>query len=725
MKGIVFTLDAIFALIVAIASISIMLYFFYTPQSSYSFKYSEASSVMSKLLSTNMSYLAESSNLASQILYQSEAFASTWSQAYNNPAGNAGSSYGPGSPMLSFVFAAPSNIQTGIVADYGNIYFASGTSIYAVNAATGIKSWSKNTESTVSTTPALYDNMLIYANATNLNAVNAANGSMVWSANTVALSGSQITLTSPILIYNGKAIFGASNYYVYAFYANNGTLSWSNYTGSSVTSFAELYGAIAFRTTSNNIGVIVPANNAAKTMFTETIAAQVSNVAAINNTFYYGSGSNANSTYINGIKRFGTSAGSVVQGVDVYNNIVIYQGLKTMIATNPSGSELWGISSSFGPAVSGAVPVIGGGLVYNVWSGNLTAQNLSSGNLEWSYSLPPTYTFSPNLSLAYGKLFAISGNKVLAFGTCYVPMQQSISNSSVLNVAASLYINNETGCAEALANSVSPISNYSITVSGPGAPPTGYIKGATYVGNNNYIYIGNYQGIETNAYSWSFWIYPYSWNTNNGIIGQQNFSAGYPYVYQSSNLSTPYRIVFSKNMSLAGYTVGAAVGLNSWYHIVVTSNYVTGIMSIYVNGKLMQQSKKESPPISRSKSPFYIGYLPMGSLSFNGLISDVQIYNTTLSPSQAAQLYLQGIDSPPLSNANLLAWYPSGCANNLYSLNYSGYIGNSCTSLIRNGPLPVTFSNAHEISRVNTPMPLFNSILNKTYIYNVSVYSWG
>ncbi len=725
MKGIVFTLDSIFALIIAIASISIMLYFFYTPQSSYSFRYSEASSVMNKLLSTNMSSLAVSSKLASQIISQSDAFASAWPQARKSPAGNAGSGYGPEYSMLSFVFAASSNIQTGIVADYGNIYFASGANVYAVNATTGSQSWSKNAGSAVTGTPALYNNMLIYANATNLDAVNAANGSMVWSANTVALAGYQITSTSPILLYNGKVIFGASDYYVYAFYANNGTLAWSNYTGSSVTSMAGLYNSIAFRTTSNNIGVIVPASNAAKTLFIRTMSAQISNVAAINNTFYYGAGSYANATYISGAKGFSTSAGSIVQGVDAYNKIIIYQGLRTMLETNPYGAVLWSSSSSYGPAVTGAMPVIGGGLVYTVWSGNLTAQNVTTGNIAWSYSLPQPYTFSSNLTIAYGKLFAISGNKVLAFGSCYVPKQASLSNASVLNTVASLYINNETGCADALANAVSPMSNYSISVSGKGLPATGYIKGATYLGNNNYISITNYQSLETNAYSWSFWMYPYAWNTNNGIIGQQNLSAGYPYIYQSSNLSTTYRLVFSNNMSKSGYTLGAAVGLNSWYHVVVTSNYVTGITSLYINGKLMQQSKKESPPIARQHSPFYIGYLPGSAFSFNGLIADVQIYNDTLSPAQAAQLYLQGIDSPPLSNANLLAWYPSGCANDLYALNYSGYIGTSCTQLLRNGPLPITFSNAREISRVSIPMPLFNSMLNRTYLYNVSVYSWG
>jgi len=104
MKGVVFTLDALFALIIAVASISIMLYFFYTPQVSYSFRYGEAASILSQLESTNLAYLAQSNRLANQMLALSNTQAASWPMLHSNNANNAGANFGPAYPFVSFIF---------------------------------------------------------------------------------------------------------------------------------------------------------------------------------------------------------------------------------------------------------------------------------------------------------------------------------------------------------------------------------------------------------------------------------------------------------------------------------------------------------------------------------------------------------------------------------------------------------------------------------------------
>jgi len=717
MKGVIFTLDALFALIVAVASISIMLYFFYTPQVSYSFRYGEAASILSQLEGTNLAYLAQSNRLANQMLALSNTQAAFWPMLHSNNANNAGADFGPAYPFISFIFTAPSNIQTGIVAGYGNIYFGSGSSLFAVNATTGLKAWSKNVQTNVQSTPVIYYNMLVYANATNITAVNAVNGNLVWSANIVAIAGSQVQITSPFIIYDNKLIFGASNFYAYALYLSNGSTAWSINIGQSPTSFASTSGSLAFKTSSNYIGTIVFSGGAAQLLYPLKASASVSPIVSLGDIFYYGSSSNADASYINGTQLFSTSAGSKVTGVDIYDNLVIYQGTKSILATTPSGMQLWSEPISYGPAPINASPVVGGGMVYAVWAGNLTAQSLKNGSVMWYYQLPPPLTFSPYLAIAYGKLFAITGNKVIAFGSCNI--QNVNANSSILYTIASLYVNRQTGCAEELASSVYPMYNYTIVVSGKGMNASGVLS-ATYYGNT-YTYIQN-PSLDTPSYSWSFWIYPYSWSPNNGIIGQNSLGSGFPYIYQSSNTSSSQVLIFTNNVSAQNSRVGTKISLDNWYHIVAEYSQPSNTLYLYVNGTLVG-SKKEAAPVAHGISPFYIGYLPFGSATFNGLISNVQIYNNALSPQQVGLLYLSGPSGSPILNG-LIAWYPDGCANDVYALNNTGYIGASCQSLLKSAPLPPKFYNAHVASKISVPMQIYNWFLNSSYIYNVSVISW-
>ncbi len=718
MKGVVFTLDALFALIIAVASISIMLYFFYVPQVSYSFRYSEASSILSQLENANISSISQSNKLAYQIASLSNGYSSYWPQQWKNSEGDAGSSYGPIYPFVSFEFSAQSNIQTGIVADYGNIYFGSGQYLYAVNATTGTKSWIKNAQTPIQSTPAIYNNLVIYANSTNITALNALNGNLAWSSNIVTIAGSQVQLGTPIYVYDGKLIFGASNYYAYALYPNNGNIAWSLNIGQEPTSFAAAEGSLAFKTSSNYLGTIVISQDNAELLYPIKAQASLSNLASLGSVFYYGSGSNANASYINGTLLFGgISAGSTIQGVNAYKGIVLYQGSSSILALSPSGSTLWSMPMPFGTAPSNTKPVVGGNIVYSVWSGNLTAQNLQNGNLLWVFGLPPKTIFSPYLAIAYGKLFAISGNKVIAFGGCNMPGING--DTSIIYAVAYLYVNNQTSCAESLASSIYPMYNYTIIVSGKGVNSTS-IKGSTYY-VNTYGYISN-QDLDTPSYSWSFWIYPYSWYPNNGIIGQQNLSSGYPYVYQSSNLSSNYVLIFTNNMSAPNSRVGAKLSLDQWYHIVAEYNQVTDQLNLFVNGNLVS-SLKQKAPIAHGVSPFYIGYLPMGSYTFNGLISNIQIYSTALSPQQVGQLYLEGPGGSPI-NTGLVAWYPDGCISDVYNLNNSGYSSNPCQSILRNAPLSPGLYNSHIVSKASTVLPIYNSQFNSTYIYNVSVVAW-
>ncbi|MGC8662269.1 MAG: LamG-like jellyroll fold domain-containing protein, partial [Candidatus Micrarchaeia archaeon] len=414
-------------------------------------------------------------------------------------------------------------------------------------------------------------------------------------------------------------------------------------------------------------------------------------------------------------------------GVDAYNNFVIYQSPASISVLTPSGTLVWEKQLPFGsapwiyyPVVGGnpdrAYPIVGNNTIYTVWAGTIAAQNLETGRLVWDYRLSSPYSlFSPGIALAYGKLFAIYNNNLIAFGTC----AQGASSGSLLHVIASMYINNETGCAEALASSVYPMYNYTILISGGGIN-TSDISDATYYGHN-YMNISN-PALDTVSYTWSFWMYPYSWNPKNGIMGQQNEGAGYPYIYQSSNTTSSQLLVFTNDMNYSNSTIATPVSLNQWYHVVAEYSNVNDELLLFVNGNLVG-SIKQNAPIQRGISAFYVGYLPIGISTFNGLISNLQIYSTALNQSQVGILYREGPTGSPLVNG-IVAWYPTGCGNDYYSLNNTGQIPVSCRSLLRQVPLPPTYYNSHVISKASVPISVYNWYTHSSQIYNVSVISW-
>lgn len=116
-----------------------------------------------------------------------------------------------------------------------------------------------------------------------------------------------------------------------------------------------------------------------------------------------------------------------------------------------------------------------------------------------------------------------------------------------------------------------------------------------------------------------------------------------------------------------------AIPNRQWTNIVVTygasgSNYLA---NAYVNGKLVDANVLRSPVTLPLPHALQIGIgKNSNSRVFNGSIANVQVYNSSLSYSQALALYDSGIDGAPVSNS-VIAWYPlNGNAND-----YSGVSG--------------------------------------------------
>jgi len=722
MKGIIFTVDSIFALIIAVASLSILLYFYYLPSTPYTIRYSEASSIMNELASTSVSSIANSSQIAASIVYQSAASNETWPQFMNNAANNAGNAHGPMLPYTSFIFKSASSLTTGIVADYGNIYFASGNIIYALNASTGALKWSKNVQTSVTKTPALYNNMLIFANSSNLTALNAGNGMLVWSTNALTTIG---YLTSPVKVYNGKVLFGATNNYLYAFDSENGTMAWSNYTGNMPTSISAVSGSIALRSSSNIKMLIVTGGGTAKQLWSYPYAVTTTNLTTYSGIIVTGAGSNVNGTYVDDSPAFSYPAGSSLVGVSAYGGYIAFQGATTDGLLSSSGSPLWAVPmpSSLGTAVPGAYPVVSDNLMYTLWLGGyVVAQNISNGNIAWVAPLPlQLYGIQmlPYMTLAYGRLYVAVGSYVIAFGAC-----SASANGTLLSSAASMYLNGEGGCATALADKLYQMSNYSIFLNNNFAPG---MHVATFNGANSKILLGSYPNLMSYYYTWSLWLNASSWSANTVIIGQNATTAGSPLMIETSNATSPYRLEFTIDNGAVGDTVYAPVSLNKWENIAVTYASVLhgqSLLSIYVNGNLVSYAKNTS--MSRYNGMISLGNSPAySSLYFNGKMAGVEIYNKSLSASQVMQIYLSGMAAAPVTYGAAGWWPLEGDAND-----YNPYAVVPDTGYPINinygsaGYIPSGMLNAFEIAKSSAPVALANSTSGLSNLYSIGVYAW-
>ena len=137
MKGFVFTLDALFALLIASLGISLLLYFTYTTPAPYYIQSSSSSSPLSSLASARLGAITDIP-LISYIGQQNAASNQTWPMSVKDQYNNGGNNNGPQALTLNYAFNATASIANGtIVSNYGNVYFGAGNVVYAINVSPG------------------------------------------------------------------------------------------------------------------------------------------------------------------------------------------------------------------------------------------------------------------------------------------------------------------------------------------------------------------------------------------------------------------------------------------------------------------------------------------------------------------------------------------------------------------------------------------------------------
>ncbi len=127
----------------------------------------------------------------------------------------------------------------------------------------------------------------------------------------------------------------------------------------------------------------------------------------------------------------------------------------------------------------------------------------------------------------------------------------------------------------------------------------------------------------------------------------------------------------------AGHDVEFAVPQKQWVNLLVTyaPSGTSSVVDAYIDGK---EATVGSPPSITLPMPFtlQIGEARQSSdMTFNGFISNVQLYNTSLSANTALALYDEGIGGAPIELENLVGWWQLNGNADDYSGN--GYNGNA------------------------------------------------
>ncbi len=191
-------------------------------------------------------------------------------------------------------------------------------------------------------------------------------------------------------------------------------------------------------------------------------------------------------------------------------------------------------------------------------------------------------------------------------------------------------------------------------------------------GQNSYVIANNVQ--TGSQFTISLWVYATSYPSSyTRILSLDKYSSpnqGWIFLGSSSG-NTVYMSMFTSSGSEfdSGF---ANVNLNVWENYIITYNGLTPI--IYTDGVA------SAPDTSGSYAPATGLPLIIGGGDsnnpdsfFSGMISNVQIYNISLSASDAESLYAEGIGGVPQDLQNLVAWFPLNGNSNDYGGNqYSG-----------------------------------------------------
>lgn len=168
----------------------------------------------------------------------------------------------------------------------------------------------------------------------------------------------------------------------------------------------------------------------------------------------------------------------------------------------------------------------------------------------------------------------------------------------------------------------------------PGPPPLAQIdnlNSMSFDGINDSINIPSYTLTENSTVS--FWVKSSLTTPSDVIIG--NTSVGHYYPFLSLD-GVNIKLLVKSGGAANGVTTDVAWAADTWFHIAITGENGAGLGStatFYINGVNKGTSLNRTPILTT------IGSYVSSSLSWNGLIDEVGIFNVALTEAEILSIY--------------------------------------------------------------------------------------
>lgn len=714
MKGFVFTLDAVFALVVAAVGVSVLLYMNSVTVSNYNGATSQAYAILQSALSTTIAS-ASSGPYVNYLNESAQHSTFSWGQLGHDGLLSSSSGYSVDAPLLLYTFSTANVMMPFAATDSGFTALVSGNRIYIINSTTGnqVGAIPSGNPANVVGAPAIYMNMLYYANASGaVKGVNLYNLSQKW-----AFTASN-SVTTPMEIENRYLAFGTSNG-IYLLNPLNGNYVAFAPTGSPVGGILYLdgeYVASVSAAQGSLYSYSRSGNSLTNTWNALLAGSSVTLPSSTNSTIAVGSGDYFYIFTAGGTKIYQSGdLSSRVLGISSYGNSYYVQTVKGMYGFTSMGNTIFSVNTVSDSQNS--VPTASDGGIYTLINGNAIQGYSGSGKKIFNITLTSNYLYSgySNIALAYGKMYVASGNTLYVFGA-----YGAKPNDSILQAVSSMYLNGKGGYSDIVMQKLYNSTNAGIFINNTFAPD---LSVATF-NSAAQSYIRQTNGFQwmdsaANSFSISVWVNPAS---NNGVIvdelGQQYLGGS----WHKSMLELVSGKLYARVYNLQCMYLGA-IPIGEWSNIVLTYN---GYENGYVNG-MQSNSIKGSRSVPGGGA---LMYYPLGSGDsvncgsgsyFTGKMLNYQIYNNSISRVQVSRLYQEGAFGSPVNSSSDVLWMPLLGSTN----DFSGSFNFGVQQGVQYGNtvyMPASFYNAYEVSRASVAMPVK---VNGTYRnYNVSVVEW-
>ncbi len=671
MKGIVFTLDALFALIIATAAISILAYLVYTPINQLYSKLNGLNNFVNSLY--KIEDLQVNSSIISYLPY------ADWPLENSNEKGNNYISIGPNSMFLLKVLNFPSSIKYNVIGYWPYLYVVTSNDLYIINPVNF--SIENVINQALVTDPIVYDGYLIYANSTSL-IFSSLNGSTYYHINT------QSPITTPLIPFKNTIIAGTYSGNIISYYINNGTLAWSYNLGAEPIDIGISGSSLYLSTITNNFYIFyINPISSTITMETSQSYGSVSNIVANSSTIFVGSGSIINAFYPNGTFIYDYNLNSPIVGLAMSKNILIVETDSGLYAIK-NNNIIWSSNIKFS-SINKAIPVVTNTDIYATWGNGTGMFNLSNGEPIFLNAMPFSLKIA-NLSSAFGDLFIPIGNELFIFGNA------NILSNNLLSTVEELYSLNLTSYANYLLDKYVPPVNYSFY---NGTTLISFNPVAEFNGNS-YLFVNNYPTLNPST-GLTITLWANMTGNENGYLLFKNDQ--YQLLYNASSLEFGVFNGSSYCYINLTYKLKPAV----FYFIGAVFN--GGKMTLIVNTNI---TSKKTSCIKINQAPESILYIGTraGSYFYTGSIVNIQIYPIALPISSIFDIYKNGINAPPLNYAS--AWW-------LLEGDTNSYINNELLAW----PVNIGFSksgiyslnSSYSVSKIKLPN-------NKA---NYSILYWG